>query len=49
MTPDAKLVTVEKSTIKERATGKSAMPEDVAKPLSKSEIRDVVEFLAGLK
>jgi len=49
MTPEGKLVTVDKSQIDQRATGKSAMPQDVAKPLSKSDLRDVVEFLAGLK
>jgi quinoprotein glucose dehydrogenase len=29
--------------------GKSAMPEDVVKHLSKSELRDLVEFLSSLK
>ena len=49
MTPEGKLVTVEKTHIDQRASGKSAMPQDIAKPLSKSDLRDVVEFLAGLK
>ena len=38
-----------KNQIDERQAGKSAMPEDVIKHLSKSELRDLVEFLAGLK
>ena len=37
------------SDVDERHPGKSAMPEDVIKKLSKSELRDVIEFLAGLK
>jgi quinoprotein glucose dehydrogenase len=49
MTPEGKLVTVEKSHVDERSTGKSAMPEDIAKPLSKSDLRNLVEFLSGLK
>jgi quinoprotein glucose dehydrogenase len=49
MTAEGKLVTVAKDDVDERHPGKSAMPEDVIKKLSKSELRDVVEFLAGLK
>ncbi|MFL5243707.1 MAG: HEAT repeat domain-containing protein, partial [Gemmataceae bacterium] len=49
MTAEAKLVTVPKDQIEERTTGKSAMPEDLVKHLSKSELRDLVEFLASLK
>jgi len=49
MTAEGKLVTVAKDEIDERHPGKSAMPEDVIKKLSKSELRDLVEFLAGLK
>jgi quinoprotein glucose dehydrogenase len=40
---------IEKAHIDERTTGKSAMPEDVTKFLSKSDIRDLVEYLATLK
>jgi quinoprotein glucose dehydrogenase len=40
---------VAKDQIDERETGKSAMPEDLAKHLSKSELRDLVEFLSSLK
>jgi quinoprotein glucose dehydrogenase len=49
MTAEAKLVVVSKDQIDERRTGKSAMPEDIIKNLSKAELRDLVEFLAGLK
>jgi hypothetical protein len=35
--------------VRERAGGVSAMPEDAAKLLTPREIRDLVEFLAGLK
>jgi quinoprotein glucose dehydrogenase len=49
MTAEGKIVTVAKAEIDERHPGKSAMPEDVIKKLSKSELRDLVEFLAGLK
>jgi len=49
MTAEGKLVTVAKSDVDERHPGKSAMPQDVIKNLSKSELRDVIEFLAGLK
>ena len=49
MTAEGKLVVVAKSDIDERQPGKSAMPEDIVKKLSKAELRDLVEFLAGLK
>ena len=49
MTAEGNLLTVLKSEIDERARGKSAMPEDLAKKLSKFELRDLVEYLAGLK
>jgi quinoprotein glucose dehydrogenase len=49
MTAEGNLVVVPKSQIDERQTGKSAMPDDVAKQLSKSDLRDLVEFLASLK
>jgi quinoprotein glucose dehydrogenase len=49
MTVEGKLVTVPRDKIDERQSGKSAMPEDVIKSLSKTELRDLVEFLAGLK
>jgi quinoprotein glucose dehydrogenase len=49
MTPDGVLITVAKADIDEQTRGKSAMPEDVVKKLTKAEIRDLVEFLASLK
>jgi quinoprotein glucose dehydrogenase len=49
MTAEGKLLRVAKEDVDERRAGKSAMPEDVVKKLSKSELRDLVEFLAGLK
>ncbi len=49
MTAEGNLVTVALTDIDERARGKSAMPEDLAKKLSKFELRDLVEYLAGLK
>jgi quinoprotein glucose dehydrogenase len=49
ITAEGKPVTVPKDKIDERLTGKSAMPEDLIKHLSRSELRDLVEFLANLK
>ena len=49
MTAEGQLLTVPKAKIDERARGKSAMPEDVVKHLSKRDLRDLVEFLANLK
>jgi quinoprotein glucose dehydrogenase len=49
VTPEAQLIVVPKDKIAARQTGKSAMPEDLVKKLSKRELRDLVEFLAGLK
>jgi quinoprotein glucose dehydrogenase len=49
MTAEGNLVAVPKSKIDERQKGKSAMPEDLTKHLSRKEVRDLVEFLAGLK
>jgi quinoprotein glucose dehydrogenase len=49
ITPEGKTLTVSKDTIEEQKRGASAMPEDMLKHLSKSELRDLVEYLAGLK
>ncbi len=49
ITAEGTLVTVPKDKIDERQAGKSAMPEDLIKYLSRSEVRDLVEFLANLK
>lgn len=46
---EAKVHVIAKNTIEERAPGKSAMPEDTVKKLTKSELRDLVEFLSTLK
>ena len=49
MTAEGKLVTVLKADIDEKARGNSAMPEDIIKSLTKTELRDVIEFLASTK
>jgi quinoprotein glucose dehydrogenase len=49
MTAEGQLLTVAKAKIDERARGKSAMPDDTVKHLTKRELRDLVEFLASLK
>ncbi|MDB5341082.1 MAG: heme-binding protein [Planctomycetaceae bacterium] len=49
LTPEAKLITIPKPEIDERASGKSSMPESLVKQLSKQDLRDLVEFLASLK
>ena len=49
LTVDGKVVAVPKAKIDERQRGRSAMPEDSVRHLTKRELRDVVEFLAGLK
>lgn len=47
--PDGQIIPIDKSEIEDRATGKSGMPEDIVKKLSKSDIRDLVEYLSSLK
>lgn len=42
-------IIVDKSEIEVRAEGKSGMPEDLKDTLTKSEIRDLVEYLTTLK
>ncbi len=49
MDADGKLIIVKKSDIEEKKTGKSAMPADLYKQLTKYELRDLVEYLATLK
>ena len=46
---DGQIITIDSSTIEDRANGKSGMPEDIVKKLTKFEIRDVVEYLSSLK
>jgi quinoprotein glucose dehydrogenase len=48
-TADGHVMTVPKAKIDERSSGRSAMPDDVVKHLTKRELRDVVEFLVSLK
>jgi len=47
MTAEGQTIVVPKPRIEERSRGRSAMPEDLIKQLSRSELRDLVEFLAG--
>jgi quinoprotein glucose dehydrogenase len=49
ITAEGHIIAVPKNQVEERSRGKSAMPEDIMKFLSKSELRNLVEFLAGLK
>lgn len=49
ITAEAKTLTIPKADIEEQKRGGSAMPDDVLKYLSKSDLRDVVEFLATQK
>lgn len=46
---DGSRKTIPKKDVKARKAGLSAMPEDALKALSKRDVRDLVEFLAGLK
>jgi quinoprotein glucose dehydrogenase len=46
MTAEGKSVVIPRSDIEEQKKGESAMPEDLMKMLTKSELRDLVEFLA---
>ena len=47
-TADGKIVTVPTASIEERSSGPSAMPADLAAKLTRREMRDLVEWLAGL-
>lgn len=49
MKPMGEIVIVEKDKIDAQAKGQSGMPADMAKQLSKSDIRDLVEYLSTLK
>lgn len=48
MSPQGAIITVAKDDIEERAKGLSGMPADLAKNLSRAEIRDLVAYLATL-
>jgi quinoprotein glucose dehydrogenase len=47
--PDGRRRTIAKGDLKARKAALSSMPEDLAKQLSRRDLRDLVEFLAGLK
>lgn len=47
--PDNSSLTLARAEIEEQNPGKSAMPEDLVKHLSKSDLRDLIEFLATQK
>ena len=49
MTAEGKLVSIRKEDIEGRKEGKSSMPEELTKRLSKFELRDLVEFLANCR
>jgi quinoprotein glucose dehydrogenase len=49
ITAEGQPVTVAKDSIEERKRGPSAMPADLVQKLSKTELRDLVEFLATLR
>jgi quinoprotein glucose dehydrogenase len=49
ITPEGKILAIAKADIEEQTRGASAMPEDILKQLSRSEIRDLVEYLASSK
>ena len=46
---DGAVVHIDKKEIASRTKGLSPMPQDIAKPLSKRDVRNLVEFLATLK
>jgi quinoprotein glucose dehydrogenase len=48
MTAEGQIIVVPKADIEERSSGKSAMPDDLIKKMTRRELRDLVEFLAGL-
>jgi quinoprotein glucose dehydrogenase len=49
VTAEGKPISVPKDSIEERGRGPSAMPDDLARKLSKTDLRDLIEFLADLK
>ncbi len=49
MTAEGQILSIAKTDIDERSRGPSAMPSDLVQKLSRSEVRDLVEFLAGLQ
>jgi quinoprotein glucose dehydrogenase len=49
VTATGELVVVSKDMVEARKSGPSAMPSDLARKLSRRELRDLIEFLASLK
>ncbi|MCP6725943.1 hypothetical protein NL526_28190, partial [Klebsiella pneumoniae] len=49
ITAEGESQSISKSTIEDRKRGPSAMPADLLQHLTKSELRDLLEFLANLK
>lgn len=49
VTNEGKVLAIDKAHIEERLRGKSAMPDTLVNFLSKSDVRDLLEFLAELK
>ena len=47
--PEDGKLTLKKADIEKRIRGLSAMPEGMDKLMTRRELRDLVEFLAGLK
>jgi quinoprotein glucose dehydrogenase len=48
LTAEGTLLTVPTAEIEERLRGKSAMPDDLVRHLTKADVRDLVEFLSSL-
>ena len=46
---DGATMHIDKKEVEKRTKGLSPMPQDITKPLSKRDVRDLVEFLATLK
>ena len=49
MTPEGDVLVIPVADIDERTRAPSAMPADLVKHLTRREVRDLVEFLSGLK
>ena len=49
VTAEGKRVTIPKQSIESSTAGPSAMPDNLIKHLSKQELRDLIEYLAGLR
>ncbi len=47
--PNVGVKVLKKAEITERRHGLSSMPDDISKPLSKQDLRNLVEFLASQK